>query len=455
MKKKENIVVLHRSEENPILQPNPGHPWESKAVFNPGVCQIGGDAHLFYRAMSDDDTSVIGYALTRDGVHIHDRLPDPVYVPREAFEKKLKSGTGSGCEDPRLTRIGDTMYMCYTAYDGVHPPRIALTSILIDDMLAKRWNWSKPRLISPPGVDDKDAAIFPEKINGKYAVLHRIGISIWIDFVDDLTFKPKQLLGGRILMNPRTGSSHSQKIGICGPPMKTADGWLLLYHGISRRKDRHYDVRAALLDLNDPTRVLARTSYPIFEPETPYERNGLVANVVFPCGSAVINGTLYVYYGGADKVVGVACVELEQLSELLRSESIRQPYIDIPKQKSRRETKQPNHEVRPWGEYTVLDRGDGFQVKRITIHPGQEISYQFHHHRSEHWTIVSGKARIDINDHLEEKKSEDMISIPSGVKHRIKNIGDADLIFIEVQNGTNIDEGDVERLSDDYGRIGH
>lgn len=313
-------VKLKRAEENPIIKPEPSHGWETKAVFNPGVCQTEKNIHILYRAMSDDDTSVIGYASTKDGIHIDERLPDPVYVPREAFEKRSRPGTGCGCEDPRITRIDDVAYMCYTAYDGVNPPRIALTSISIADLDAKKWNWTKPVLISPPGIDDKDAAIFPKKINGKYAILHRIGLSVWIDFVDDLQFEGKKWLGGRILMKPRPSIWDSRKIGISGPPIETKHGWILLYHGISKREDRHYAVRAALLDLKDPTKVLARTKYPIFEPEKSYERSGLVANVVFPCGSAVIDGTLYVYYGGADKVVGVATVKLEKLIDRLQSE---------------------------------------------------------------------------------------------------------------------------------------
>lgn len=334
-------VKLKRFDENPIIKPEATHAWETKAVFNPGICQTDKNIHILYRAMSDDDTSVIGYASTMDGFHVDERLPDPVYVPREAFEKRSRSGTGCGCEDPRITRIGDTAYMCYTAYDGVNPPRIALTSIKIDDLDAHKWNWKTPVLISPPGIDDKDAAIFPRKINGKYAILHRIGLSVWIDFVDDLQFEGKKWLGGRVLMKPRPGIWDSRKIGISGPPIETKDGWLLLYHGISKREDRHYDVRAALLDLKDPTKVLARTKYPIFEPEKSYERSGLVANVVFPCGSAVKDGTLFVYYGGADKVVGVATVKLNKLLERLQSE---RPGRSMPRE--RREKKEARCEKR-------------------------------------------------------------------------------------------------------------
>lgn len=314
-----STMKLKRFEGNPIIVPDPGHEWEAKATCNPGAVLLDGRVRLLYRSISEDDTSTMGYASLKDGFHLEERLREPAYVPREAFEKKVRPGVGSGCEDPRLTLIGDTVHMCYTAYDGTHP-RIALTSIAKKDFAAKRWNWTKPTLISPPEVEDKDAAIFPKKIGGKYAILHRLGASVWLDFVDDLRFEGKRWLGGRVLMRPRTGIWDSRKIGIGGPPIETKKGWLLLYHGISKRDDRHYHVRAALLDLKNPAKVLARTKFPIFEPEAPYERHGLVPNVVFPCGSALLDGRLIIYYGGGDRVVGAASIKLAQLLERIAKE---------------------------------------------------------------------------------------------------------------------------------------
>ncbi len=316
-------VKLVRFNGNPIIEPNRDHAWEAKATFNPAAIEVNGTFHIFYRTLSDDDTSMIGYASSTDGLHIEKRLSDPVYVPREDFEKKARENVGSGCEDPRLTIIGDTVYMCYTAYNGVDLPRIALTSILLKDLVANRWKWSKPTLISPPHVDDKDAAIFPKKIHGKYAILHRIGMSVWIDFVKDLKkFQSEKWVEGRVLMKPRAGTWDSRKIGIGAPPIETKDGWLLLYHGISKSDVGQYDVRVALLDKKDPTRVLARTKYPIFEPEMAYERDGIVPNVVFPCGAVLKHDELYVYYGGADKVVGVATIKVSKLLELLKPKKV-------------------------------------------------------------------------------------------------------------------------------------
>lgn len=311
-------TLVKRFSDNPIFKPMSEHPWEAKAVFNPGAVDLGGRIHLLYRAMSNDNTSVLGYASSIDGLHFNSRLADPVYVPREDFEKKLQSGGNSGCEDPRLTIIGEKIYMCYTAFNGIGPARVALSSIAISDFLAKRWDWSRPVLISPPDSDDKDAAIFPKKIKGKYAILHRLGLSIWIDFVDNLNFDGKsKWIKGKILMNPRAGKWDSVKIGITAPPIETKIGWLLIYHGLSR-VDSHYRVRAALLHRSDPTKILARTREPIFEPETIYEKEGVVNNVVFPCGAIIRKDRLFLYYGAADKVIGIATAKLNDILKLFQ-----------------------------------------------------------------------------------------------------------------------------------------
>jgi predicted GH43/DUF377 family glycosyl hydrolase len=237
-----------------------------------------------------------------------------MYTPREEFEAKLVPGGNSGCEDPRLTRMGDTIYMLYTAFNGRSDPRVALTQISLDDFLTRRWNWSRPVLISPPNLSDKDAAIFPKKIKGKYAILHRLGTSIWLDLANDLKFEGNKWLGGHIFMSPKDEMPDTDKLGISGPPIETKYGWLLLYHAASRKtQPLTYYVSAALLDLNDPSKVLARRKVPILEPEMPYELYGQVNNVVFPCGAAIMGEDLFVYYGGADSVIGIATMKVDDL----------------------------------------------------------------------------------------------------------------------------------------------
>ncbi len=308
-------TYINRYDKNPILVPREGFPWEAHGVFNPASIQIGDITHILYRAMSDDDTSYIGYASSKDGYTIDERSDGPVYVPRKSFEMKTHPGN-SGCEDPRLTLINDIIYMCYTAYDGTNPPRVAVTAISLSDFKNKNWNWTNPMLISPNNKDDKDACIFPEKINGKYLMLHRINNDICADFFDSLDIIKGPLEIATPILLPRKGMWDSEKVGITAPPIKTKKGWLLLYHGVSSNHHT-YRVGLALLDLKNPLDVIARASQPIMQPETAYEKNGVMPNVVFPCGTAVRKDTLFIYYGGADSVVGVATIKIKKLLDSL------------------------------------------------------------------------------------------------------------------------------------------
>ncbi len=311
---------LKRYLKNPTLLPITEHAWEKKAVFNPAAIDENGTVRILYRAMSDDDTSVFGYAESRNAYRITKRLPDPVYVPRAPFEIK-QSGGNSGCEDPRLTRFDDTYYMLYTAVDTVSPPRVALTTIPANDLLNQNFSrFTPPVLISPPGIDDKDACLFPEKINGQYVILHRIQPSIDINFVSTLDFDGATTwLTHNPFIFPRPGFWDSKKIGINTAPIKTKAGWLILYHGVSEH-DSQYRVGAFLLDLEHPEKVIGRSLHPLFEPEKEYEKVGIVPNVVFPCGAIVRDNTLITYYGGADKVIGVASIPLPKLLKSLLSD---------------------------------------------------------------------------------------------------------------------------------------
>jgi len=307
------IVRLERAIKNPILTPRDKNAWESRAVFNPAAVLLNNEVHILYRAMSKDNTSVMGYAKSRDGICIVERDSKPAYVPREGFEAKRIPDGNSGCEDGRITKVGNKLYMCYTAYNGVDAPRIALTSIKTKDFLDKKWStWTTPVLISPPGHDNKDACVFPQKLGDKHLIFHRMGTGIDIAFVNDLDNFDEVWLEERQWLEPREGFWDGVKIGIASPPIKTAKGWVLLYHGISA-EDHHYRVGAVLLDLKNPVIIKSRTRMPIFEPETEYEKTGQVGNVVFPCGSVVIKGILYVYYGGGDSVVGVATIPMKKL----------------------------------------------------------------------------------------------------------------------------------------------
>ncbi|MEI6057977.1 MAG: glycosidase, partial [bacterium] len=160
-----------------------------------------------------------------------------------------------------------------------------------------------------------DSALLSTKINGNYMILHRVGLTICADFVKTLDFTVEKIIRCIEVMKPRPGMWDGRKIGIAAPPIKTKKGWLLIYHGISERG--FYRVGAALLDPKDPTKVISRMTDALMGPEMKYEIDGQIPNVVFPCGIIVRKDTLFIYYGGADSVTGVATVQLSKLLKVL------------------------------------------------------------------------------------------------------------------------------------------
>jgi len=317
-------IELKRALHNPIIEPRQ-YPWESKATFNPAAFIANGKVHLIYRAIGDNDFSALGYAASSDGYNIDERLPYFIYQRSNNFFKRDQSllpidyisggGWNGGCEDPRLTLLGDTVYMLYTAFDGWGSLRIALTSIPLTHFENKKWNWKKPVLISPPGEIHKNWVLFPEKINGKYAILHSFAPKILIDYFDSLG----ELDGTKFIKSDNTRpidqsrnwDSHFRGVG--PTPIKTELGWLIIYHAMDHRNPDRYRIGALILDLKDPVKILYRSQYPILEPEEYYENNGYKWGVVYSCGAVVKDGTLFVYYGGADKVIGVASIKLSTL----------------------------------------------------------------------------------------------------------------------------------------------
>jgi len=292
-----------------------GDGFESRSVFNPAAIDLNGSVYILYRAMDAANTSTIGLAVSRDGVTIDERLPDPIYVPRADFEQKKGSSTGnSGCEDPRIVRIGDMLHLTYTARDCVHAPAGAISSIRVDDFLARRFEkWTMPFLLTPDNVDDKDLALLPEKVEGNYLLYHRVNSQICADILPDLS-SGKRVSRCIEVIGPRRGMWDSEKVGSAAPPIKVGDKWLMIYHGVSRHAT--YRLGAALLD-SSGTSVIARAADPVFEPLEQYEKEGEVANVVFSCGAVIRGDTLFLYYGAADKVIGVATASLAHMLDAL------------------------------------------------------------------------------------------------------------------------------------------
>ncbi len=327
-------MKLKKYENNPILGPNSKNAWESLVACNPGAWYEDGKFYLLYRAAGDDQEHYIhlGLAESDDGFNFTRVSDQPVFSPS-------KDGPDAGCvEDPRIIKMDDTFYVTY-AYRPFPPGRywefapdevqtfdvpdsaplclrknIANTGLAISKDLK---NYTRLGRITRTDLDDRDVILFPEKVKGQYVRLHRpkewIGEAygceypgVWISFSDDMMeWHDSQLL-------IKGEESWEKKIGGSTPPLKTDKGWLTLYHGVGDAGI--YRVGIMLLDLDDPTKVIARATDYIMEPEHDYETKGFYDGCVFPTGNVIVDDTLYVYYGGADKY---CCVATCSVSELL------------------------------------------------------------------------------------------------------------------------------------------
>ena len=306
---------LTRFSGNPVLEPVREHAWESKYVLNGGVIRLKEKVYMIYRALGKDNISRLGLAVSEDGFNFNERLDEPIFEPTGKNEAK-------GCEDPRLTLIGNRIYMAYTAYDG-RIAQIALASIGIREFTNQHWNaWRRHGLVFP-GFNDKDAALFPEQFKGKFAMLHRVDPHIWITLSSHLRC-PWPRREHKILAGTTTGMMwDARKIGAGAQPLKTRYGWLLITHGVDF--DHIYRLGVMLLDLDDPSKLTYRSPNFILEPVEKQEIGNdmsWVPNVVFTCGALPkedhrktldIDDEIVVYYGAADTVVNVASAKLGEL----------------------------------------------------------------------------------------------------------------------------------------------
>jgi beta-1,2-mannobiose phosphorylase / 1,2-beta-oligomannan phosphorylase len=336
-------IVLHKTDLN----------FENEGVLNPAVLQENGKIHIFYRAVSKGNYSSIGYCRLSSPLVVEERFDRPILFPQLESESH-------GVEDARITKIDELYYLTYTAYDGVN----ALGALAVSTDLLE---WKKMGIIVPQvtynefchlaetkgklsekyarynsdgGIAerqgkkvliwDKNVILFPRKINGKFYFLHRIKPEIQIVCVhslEELTteFWQKYFLhfDEYILLSPKHPHEISYIGGGC-PPIETKLGWLMIYHSVHDTiKGYVYSACAALLDLEDPQKEIARLPYVLFRPEEEWELKGEVNNVCFPTGTALFGDTLYIYYGAADERIACASVSLTALLEELTLNAIK------------------------------------------------------------------------------------------------------------------------------------
>jgi predicted GH43/DUF377 family glycosyl hydrolase len=322
--------------------------FENEGVLNPAVIKEDGQIHVFYRAVSKGNYSSIGYCRLKDPTTVEERSGSPILFPQFEYETH-------GVEDPRIVKIEDLYYLTYTAYDGVN----ALGALAVSEDLV---TWKKQGIIAPQityaafsrlagskgtinekylryneheqvlekqgkqiFMWDKNMIFFPRRIDGKLYFLHRIKPDIQIVAVTNLhelttAFWQNYFLhmDNAIVLCPKYDHEVSYIGGGC-PPIETKHGWLLIYHGVHDTiKGYVYTACAALLDLEDPQKEIARLPYALFKPEHEWELKGEVNNVCFPTGAVVEEDTLYIYYGAADEQIACASLSMAALlKELL------------------------------------------------------------------------------------------------------------------------------------------
>ncbi|PSL43485.1 putative GH43/DUF377 family glycosyl hydrolase [Chitinophaga niastensis] len=322
-----------------ILLEKTNFTFENEGVLNPAVIRVGEEVHIFYRAVRQGNHSTIGYCKLKDPLTVSERADTPLLFPQFDYESK-------GLEDPRIVKIDDLYYLTYTAYDGttasgalatssdlVHFEKkgLIVSQIKYNDFINlaecreelnekyERYNSLNTILWS------KDLVFFPRKINNKFHFLHRVKPDIQIVAVNDLAELTTEFwqnyflhFDDYIVLAPKYDHEVSYVGGGC-PPIETKSGWLLIYHGVHDTVNGYVYVGcAALLDLENPLKEIARLPYALITPESEWELKGDVSNVCFPTGTAVFGDTLYIYYGAGDDVIASASVSLSALlTELL------------------------------------------------------------------------------------------------------------------------------------------
>lgn len=307
--------LFRRHENNPILTVN-DLPIHALGVYNPGVAMMNDEVVLLLRVELPDGRSSLHVARSRDGVNNWNISPTPLLAPGDPDSLIAEYETG-GCEDPRLTYIPELgeWLIAYVASSDAGPA-VALAKTK-DFQTVERIG-----IVLPP--PNKDAAIFPRRINGRWFMLHRPmsgGIEhIWLAESPDLIHwgNPK------IVLRERGGTWwDGVKVGAGNAPIETSEGWLIIYHGVKEIAGvPNYRLGLALLDLDDPSKLIARCRHPIFSPNTDYERIGNGFNIVFTCGALIRGDEVWMYYGAADTCVGLAIAKISDLLDAVKNDRI-------------------------------------------------------------------------------------------------------------------------------------
>ncbi len=304
-------MLIKRYPGNPILTKD-DVPYEVATVHNAGIAKYDGKYIMIFRSHKLNGRSILGKAISDDGYKFTVD-PEPFMVP--ATEGDFKTYEEYGVEDPRISFIDGEYLITYSAYSS-YGVRVALAKTR-DFKSIERYS-----LITE--ADYRNIVIFPEKFNGLYARLDRPHSeispwSVWISYSPDLRFWGES----KMIMKPVKYHWDEMKIGPGATPIKTSRGWLSIYHGVFPTMDGSvYRLGVALHDLNDPSVIIGVGDEWILQPEEVYEITGYVHNVVFTCGAVdEPDGTIKLYWGGADKVMCVGTANKEELVDACLTKS--------------------------------------------------------------------------------------------------------------------------------------
>lgn len=327
--------------------------FENEGVFNPAAIREGQYVHLFYRAVRAGNFSTIGYCKLDGPLTVIERKEYPILYPEHSIEFQ-------GIEDPRITKIDGIYYLTYSAFDGINVFGAYATSKDLQHferqgILTPKFNFEEYASLIRQNINkisdkhllfydlferhhlsnimktdvyvwDKNLVFFPRKINGKFVFLHRLFPTIQIVFYENPSELTKEFwedyithLSDHIVLR-NSFQYESSHIGAGCPPIETEDGWLLIYHASENTTEgRIYYAAAALLDIENPKKIIGKLKKPLICPTEDWEKKGTVKNVVFPTGSAIFSNELYIYYGAADTKTAVASMSLQRLLTELKS----------------------------------------------------------------------------------------------------------------------------------------
>ena len=302
-------TLFTRYPNNPILTTSQW-PYHVNSVFNPGAIKYNGKYLLLVRVEDKRGFSHLNTAVSDDGKTNWKISSKPVLYPTEKYMEEQW-----GLEDPRIVYMKDLKKyaVTYVSFSKGGP----VVSLALTENFRR---YKRMGVLLPP--EDKDACLFPGKFKGRYALIHRPVIRgeahIWISFSPDL----KHWGDHKIILETRPGSWDCHRVGLGPQPIRTKDGWLIIYHGVRLTASGSiYRVGLALYDINDPTKLIKRSEEWVFGPKKQYERTGDVASVTFPTGVIYHEETkeIYMYYGAADSSICLAFAKIDRILDYLKS----------------------------------------------------------------------------------------------------------------------------------------